>query len=151
MFERVYIDTSVIGGYFDAEFEFFTKLFFDKVNKGKFKVIVSDILETELQGAPEVVIEFYKSIPKDSLDYVVQTEESIKLSEEYIKEGVLGKASRTDCRHIALATMTNADILVSWNFKHIVNLKRIRGFNSINIKFGHRVLEIRSPKEIIQL
>lgn len=51
MAERVYIDTSVIGGYFDEEFSFFTKLFFEKVDQGKFKVILSDILATKLQGA----------------------------------------------------------------------------------------------------
>jgi hypothetical protein len=151
MIERVYIDTSVIGGYFDEEFEFYTKLFFEKVEQRKFKVILSDILATELQGAPEHVIKFYESIPKDGVDYIEQTEDSIQLGEEYIKEGVVGKTSRTDCRHIALATLTNADILVSWNFKHIVNITRIRGYNSVNIKYGHRILEIRTPREILEL
>lgn len=70
---------------------------------------------------------------------------------EYLKERVVGKSSRTDCRHIALATLVNADILVSWNFKHIVNITRIRGYNSVNIKNGHRVLEIRTPREILEL
>jgi hypothetical protein len=151
MIERVYIDTSVIGGYFDEEFEFYTKLFFEKVEQGKFRVILSDILATELQGAPEKVIKFYESIPKDRIDYIEQTEDSILLGEEYLKEGVVGKTSRTDCRHIALATLTNADILVSWNFKHIVNITRIRGYNSVNIKYGHRILEIRTPREILEL
>jgi hypothetical protein len=151
MIERVYIDTSVIGGYFDEEFEFYTKLFFEKVEQGKFRVILSDILATELQGAPEKIIKFYESISKDRIDYIEQTEDSILLGEEYLKEGVVGKASRTDCRHIALATLTNADILVSWNFKHIVNITRIRGYNSVNIKYGHRILEIRTPREILEL
>lgn len=151
MIERVYIDTSVIGGYFDEEFSFWTKLFFEKVKQGGFKIITSDILITELQGAPEHIIEFYESIPKRSIDYIEQTADSILLGEEYIKEGVVGKTSRTDCRHIALATLTNADILVSWNFKHIVNITRIRGYNSVNIKYGHRILEIRTPREIVEL
>ena len=62
MIQRVYIDTSVIGGYFDPEFEFYTKLFFEKVEQEKFKLIVSDILTTELQGAPKEVIAFYNSV-----------------------------------------------------------------------------------------
>ena len=151
MIQRVYIDTSVIGGYFDEEFEFYTKLFFEKVEQGKFKIILSDILTTELQGAPDNVVTFFKSISKRQIEYVDQTEDSIQLGEEYLNEGVVGKTSRTDCRHIALATLVNADILVSWNFKHIVNITRIRGYNSVNIKNGHRILEIRTPREILEL
>ncbi len=151
MIQRVYIDTSVIGGYFDEEFEFYTKLFFEKVEQEKFKIILSDILTTELQGAPDKVVTFFNSISKKNIEYIEQTEDSIQLGEEYLNEGVVGKTSRTDCRHIALATLINADILVSWNFKHIVNIKRIRGFNSVNIKYGHRILEIRTPREILEL
>lgn len=151
MTQRIYIDTSVIGGYFDEEFEFYTKLFFEKVEQGKFKVILSDILSTELIGAPENVIRFYQSIPKAQIEYVEQNEDSIQLGEAYLTEGVVGKTSRTDCRHIALATLIYADILVSWNFKHIVNITRIRGYNSVNTKYGHRILEIRTPREIIEL
>ena len=151
MVQRIYIDTSVIGGYFDEEFEFYTKMFFEKIEQGVFKVILSDILATELNGAPPEVLELYQSIPRTQIEYVDQTADSIKLGEEYLKEGVVGKTSRTDCRHIALATLVNADILVSWNFKHIVNLTRIRGYNSVNIKNGHRILEIRTPREILGL
>ncbi|MEO7989888.1 MAG: hypothetical protein ABI663_10120 [Chryseolinea sp.] len=151
MTQRIYIDTSVIGGYFDEEFEFYTKLFFEKVEQGKFKVILSDILLTELIGAPENVIRFYQSIPKAQIEYVEQNVDSIQLGEPYLTEEVVGKTSRTDCRHIALATLINADILVSWNFKHIVNITRIRGYNSVNTKYGHRILEIRTPREIIEL
>ncbi len=121
MIQRVYIGTSVIGGYFDEEFKFYTKLFFEKVEQGKFKIILSDILTTELQGVPDSVVTFFKSIAKKQIEYVDQTEDLIQLGEEYLNEGVVGKTSRTDCRHIALATLINADILVSWNFKHIVN------------------------------
>src|SRR5271154_4870336 len=145
MIQRVYIDTSVIGGYFDEEFEFYTKLFFERVAQGKFKIIVSDILTTELKGAPDEVITFYKSVLPTHIEYVQQTEDSIRLGEKYLTEGVVGKTSRLDCRHIALVTLINADILVSWNFKHIVNITRIRGYNSVNVKNGHRTLEIRTP------
>jgi hypothetical protein len=61
---------------------------------------------------------------------------------------VVGKTSRADCQHIAMATISKADILVSWNFKHIVNLDRIRGYNGINYQNGYMMVEIRTPKEI---
>ena len=64
-------------------------------------------------------------------------------------ENVVGKTSFADCLHIALATIHRVDLLVSWNFKHIVNITRIRGYNSVNLKKGYQTLEIRSPKEII--
>lgn len=60
----------------------------------------------------------------------------------------MGETSLGDCQHIATATLNYADVLVSWNFKHIVNLPRIRGYNSINLREGHHTLEIRTPKEI---
>lgn len=117
MIQKIYIDTSVIGGYFDEEFAFYTKLFFKKVEQGKFKIILSDILTTELKGAPEDVLKFYDSIPKNQIEYVDQTEDSIQLGEQYLNEGVIGKTNRTDCRHIALATLINADIIGQLEFQ----------------------------------
>ncbi len=71
------------------------------------------------------------------------------LARQYIMEKVVGKTSLDDCRHIAIATIYKADFLISWNFKHIVNVFRIQGFNSVNLKNGYKQLEIRSPKDII--
>ena len=67
----------------------------------------------------------------------------------HIFEKVVGKTSRNDCLHIAIATVARVDVLVSWNFKHIVNIYRIRGYNSVNIRNGYNTLEIRSPKDIV--
>jgi len=78
------------------------------------------------------------------------SDEALELAEIYLQEGVVGKTSKSDCIHIALATLYRADVLVSWNFKHIVNVHRIRGYNSINYRLGHPILEIRSPREIIE-
>lgn len=68
----------------------------------------------------------------------------------YVTENVVGKTSFSDCVHIATATIYKADILVSWNFKHIVNVYKIRGYNSVNIRSNYLLLEIRSPKEILK-
>ena len=117
MIQRIYIDTSVVGGFFDEEFDLETKILFDKVFRFEIKLIVSDLLETELIGAPEEIVEFYQSLPDTQLERVTLTSEAIELAEKYIQEGVVGNTSRTDCRHIALATLVKADVLVSWNFK----------------------------------
>lgn len=122
MTQRVYIDTSVVGGAFDTEFDFFTKMFFDKAFRKEIILVVSDLLEEELLQAPPAVQAFFKSLPTDQLEEVRQTLAAIELAELYIQEGVVGETSRADCRHIALATINKVDVLVSWNFKHIVNL-----------------------------
>lgn len=76
-------------------------------------------------------------------------DEAIELAETYIKEGALTNKSYNDALHIALATLNNSDVLASWNFKHMVNLERIRLYNSINLRLGYRLIEIRTPREIL--
>jgi len=149
MIKRVYIDTSVVGGQFDEEFSDDTVLFFESVTRGEIIIVVSDLLEAELIRAPDQVKHFLKGIPKKFIERLRLTEEAANLADKYIEAKVVGKTSRADCQHIAMATIVNADVLVSWNFKHIVNLDKIRGYNGINYQFGYNMLEIRTPKEII--
>jgi hypothetical protein len=144
--EKIYLDTSVFGGYFDAEFEVWTKILFDKIIAGEYKILYSRLIDIELASAPEKVREFVDT----QIEFVDISEEAIKLAEQYLNENIVGKTSRADGIHIAIATLNNADMLVSWNFKHIVNLNRIRGYNSVNQKYGHKTLEIRTPREILE-
>ncbi len=83
------------------------------------------------------------------MEFVEVTEAAYLLADIYISEKVVGQTSADDCVHIATATINKVDILISWNFKHIVNVFRIRGYNSINIRCGYPQLDIRSPKEIV--
>jgi hypothetical protein len=119
------------------------------VKNGEIVCVYSDLCEFELEKAPNKVIQHFLSLDKNQTEFVEITEEINQLAEEYIKEKVVGETSIDDCRHIACATINKVDYLISWNFKHIVNVFRIRGYNSINIKNGHIQLDIRSPKEII--
>ncbi len=146
---NLYIDTSVIGGYYDVEFEKETKMLFQSILNNEFHIIYSTVTEDELLNAPIKVRELLNSIPSENKTRIELTEEAVILGDNYISENVVGKTSREDCFHIALATIQKADILVSWNFKHIVNVMRIRGYNAVNIKLGYATIDIRSPKEII--
>lgn len=148
MKQRIYIDTSVIGGYFDDEFSADTIPFFDRVKSSEIIIIISDILEAELLRAPDFVKELLPSLPQTQIERIKLSLEAIELADRYIDAKVIGKTSRADCQHIAIATLCNADVLVSWNFKHIVNLDRIRGYNGINFQNGYKMIEIRTPKEI---
>jgi len=150
MKQMVYIDTSVVGGYFDEEFSETTKGLFERLENNEFVFIISDLLELELTGAPNNVRKLLYQFSTDKFERVTLTEEAIQLADQYIIEKVVGKTSIEDCRHIALATINRVDILVSWNFKHIVNLDRIKGYNSVNHRLGYPMIEIRSPKDLIR-
>jgi predicted nucleic acid-binding protein len=144
---KIYIDTSVFGGYFDEEFSENTVPLFERIMNNEFIVLFSTLTQDELESAPERVKELVNSIKAENSIYLDTTDEAYDLAMEYISEKVVGQTSFADCLHIALATVNRADFLISWNFRHIVNVHRIRGYNSINIKNGYRILEIRSPRE----
>ena len=146
---KLYFDTSVFGGVYDKEFEQETKQLFEMVKKGEIICLYSELTIAELENAPKKVKEHFQKIINTNAEQVELTEESKRLATQYVTEKVVGITSFDDCLHIATATIQKANILVSWNFKHIVNVFRIRGYNSINIREGHSQLDIRSPKEII--
>ncbi len=147
---RLYFDTSVFGGIYDKEFQVETEELFEMVKAGEITCVYSDLTEFELENAPESIKEQFINLPNEHIEFVEITEEMDKLANDYINEKVVGETSIDDCRHIACATIKKVDYLVSWNFKHIVNIFRIRGYNSINIKSGYSQLDIRSPKDIIR-
>jgi predicted nucleic acid-binding protein len=149
MIQRIYIDTSVVGGYFDEEFKETTALLFRRLEKREVRFVVSDLLDLELIRAPAQIKELLFRYPPDMFERVELTEEAIRLANRYIEEKVVGKTSLEDCRHIALATIYKVDVLASWNFKHIVNLDRIKGYNSVNLRHGYSMIEIRSPKDLV--
>lgn len=145
--QRLYIDTSVFGGYFDDEFSDHTKPLFERLFQEEFIMLFSALTEEELAQAPLRVQELVIALKSELVELLPISEEVIELANAYVHEKVIGKINYADCLHIALATIHRADFLISWNFKHIVNVQRIRGYNSVNIKYGYKELEIRSPRE----
>jgi hypothetical protein len=117
------------------------------VKLGIYEGVISDITINELMGAPENVKDLLKSLA-DNLVVLELNEEVIRLSNEYLKTNIVSEKFKEDALHIAFATVFNIDVLVSWNFKHIVNLSKIKQFNSINMIQGYKILEIRSPREL---
>ena len=145
--QRIYIDTSVIGGYHDVEFAKYTIPLFERIQNGEFTVLLSAVTQDELEPAPNHVKELVRKMKNEFTEFLTISNEAAELASAYINEKVVGQTSYADCLHIALATIHKADFLISWNFKHIVNVQRIRGYNSINIKKGYKQLEIRSPRD----
>ena len=111
--------------------------------------MISDLTLRELDESPEKVREILYTIPDEFKKYVILKDEMKELAEKYISESIITRTHLVDAQHISIATINRADVLVSWNFKHIVNLKRIRSYNAINLKNGYQMLEIRTPREVL--
>jgi predicted nucleic acid-binding protein len=145
---RVYVDTSVIGGCLDDEFWEESRKLLDRALAGEITLVVSEVTELELVTAPAEVRAVLENLPPQAVERVELTEEARVLAGHYIAAGVISPKMLADARHIGVATVHRVDVLASWNFKHIVNLKRVHGYNSINLREGYPLLEIRSPREL---
>jgi hypothetical protein len=146
---QVYIDASVVGGCEDEEFCKDTMRLWGHFINGSFIQVLSEHTLRELQGAPNKVRRNLLSIPLENQIILIDSEEADELAEAYLTHGIVGPNCRADALHVALATIGRVDVLVSWNFKHVVNLGRIRLFNAVNLERGYGLIEIRSPKEVL--
>lgn len=149
MKQRVYIDTSVIGGCLDEEFALWSLRLFDGFRMGNRIAVVSDLTLRELEGAPKEVINILASLSPQNIETALLSEEAEQLASQYIRKHAVGRTHIADAQHIAIASIERVDVLVSWNFQHIVNLNRIHAFNAVNLMLGYPILEIRSPREIV--
>jgi hypothetical protein len=146
---RIYVDTSVVGGCEDDEFREHSIRLMEYFATGKFVLVLSNLTVQELAAAPEEVRNHLDAIPETHIEVLQLGVEAKELAEAYITEGVIVERMRADAQHIAMATVARVDVVVSWNFKHIVNLYRIHGYNSVNLRKGYPTLEIRAPREIL--
>lgn len=149
MKRRIYTDTSVFGGYYDEEFEEPSRNLFERFRQGLDLLILSDLTRLELRGAPERVRQLVESLPTEHVESVELGEDARRLADLYVESQVVAASMLADAQHIATATVHRADVVVSWNFKHIVNLRRIHGFNSVNLREEYPLLEIRTPREVV--
>ena len=146
---RVYADTSVFVGAFDAEFARPSQRFFELVREGRFTLVCSTTLEQEIMQGPPGVRAFYEGLAVVT-EVVVVPEAAYALQAEYLKHGVVTEKWATDALHVATATVTGCAAIVSWNFKHIVNYRRIPLYNAVNVLAGYGQIAIYSPLEVLE-
>ena len=147
---RLYLDTSVFGGCFD-EAEGFARdswRVMDAFQDGLSELCYSDSVVDELEDAPERVKAVFDAIPSEAKTKVPLTDELVELSHAYLNAGIVGPKWFDDTLHVAAATVARADAIVSWNFKHIVRLDKIKAYNAVNLMHGYGVIMILSPKEV---
>ena len=146
--QSAYTDTSVFGGVFDDEFMVASRDFFNLVRRGQLELMVSDISRKEIASAPDQVQSFFEEM-LPLLQVVAVDEEVLRLRDAYISAGIVGEKWADDAGHVAAATIGRADLIVSWNFRHIVHFDKIRQYNAISVLNGYREIDIRSPVEVI--
>ena len=146
----IYADSSVIGGCEDPEFAETSRSLWERFVEGTHTLVLSAHTLRELMQAPPVVRARVDQILTDHMLLLPDSEEAFSLADAYIQRGILGPGSRSDALHVALATVGRVDVLASWNFRHIVNLGRIRLFHSVNLERGYSLIEIRSPQEVLE-
>ena len=145
---RVYADTSVFGGAQDREFSELSEPFFARVREGEVQLVVSALVLDELEGAPEAVRRFLEEL-SPLVERVDIGEDAYALREAYMRAQVVGPKWQADALHVAAATVTGCRVLVSWNFKHIVNFKRIPLYNGVNQTEGYGPIAIHTPPEVV--
>jgi len=145
---RVYVDTSVFGGARDEAFAESSLRFFERVRNGEFAALISQVSLDELATAPKAVRTVLSDLPAQQVQRIAITDEVRALADAYVAAGAVGEANVDDALHVAAATVAHADVIVSWNFRHIVNFQRIRRFNGVNLGSGYAMLDIRSPLEM---
>jgi predicted nucleic acid-binding protein len=145
---RAYVDTSVFGGTEDEEFKDASRRFLERVRRGEYRVLLSPVTYGELAEAPDNVQQVVRDLPSAALEQVITGDEARQLADAYIDAGAVGEAARDDALHVATATVAGADLIVSWNFRHIVNYDRIRKFNAVNLMKGYRTVTFCSPLEV---
>lgn len=146
---RVYIDTSVIGGCLDEEFKEWSLRLFSEFASGKKIAVISDLTRGDLEPAPDAIKAILDKIRTSGRETISLSEEARVLANAYLRDGAAGPDFLVDALHIALATIARVDVLTSWNFKHIVNWRRIRLYNAVNLKEGYGMIDIRSPREVL--
>ena len=146
--QRIYVDTSVIGGCHDEEFEPWSRGLMDDFRGGVFRPVVSKIVTLEIEEAPAPVQQTYAELLRLDPDVLEVSNEEAMLAGQYLERGILSENYYDDAQHIALATVANVDVLASWNFRHIVHFDKIRRFNAVNLEQGYKSIDIRSPREI---
>lgn len=146
--QRIYIDTSVVGGCHDEEFALWSNGLMNDFRLGVFQPVISTLVALEIDEAPTEVQATYTDLLLLEPDVLEIGEEETALAYRYLERGILSENYIDDARHIALATVAEVDVLVSWNFRHIVHFDKIRRFNAVHLAEGYKPIEIRSPREV---
>ena len=151
---KIYLETSVLNFIFadDApDKKADTIRLFEEISDGKYRPFTSIYVTEEIDNAPENKKRgMYGLITDHDVEVLQKTDEIKHLADAYVNEGIIPKRHSTDALHIAAATVNDLDIIVSWNFRHIVKRKTVIMTESVNLRNGYKKMEIYSPTQVIE-
>ena len=151
---KTYLDTSVIS-HLDArdtpERMRDTQKFWDILRENNlYDVLISAVTEQELDDCPQPKrTTLLQQLADISFQTIDETEEILDLAEEYVKQGVLSGKHFNDLLHIAHAVVADCSIIVSWNFKHFVNIRTIDRINAVNLINAYQQVRIVPPSMLL--
>ncbi len=147
---RVYFDASVFGGCFEDRFERGSKALFEAVREKRVVPLISDMLIAELARAPRRVQDVLSEVLRGgSFERLEAGDVTAALQEAYLSARVVTENYADDALHVAHATLAKADVVVSWNFKHLVHPARVRAFNAVNTEQGYGAVIILTPDDVV--
>ena len=144
----LYLDTSVIGGYYDAEFMADTRALWRLRDAGRFVFFSSVVVDQEIAGAPEQVRALMRATFAGAA-FLPLSAEADALAAAYLAQKVVPLDYEDDAYHVAVCTVARIEYLVSWNFKHLANVRREAGFNAVNLLQGYPPVRIVAPTSLI--
>lgn len=145
----LYLDNSVVGGYFDPEFEEATRRLWSLAEAGQYRFVASVVTQQEVALAPPRVVQLFARTFPDDTELLQVDARADELADAYLEAGIVTAKYADDARHVAVATTHGIGVIVSWNFKHLANYQRESGFNRVNLMYGYPVVRIISPPELI--
>jgi len=151
---KVYLDTSIIS-HLDApdtpEKMSDTQRLWEDIKDGRFEIFISDLTMLELERCPEPKrTTILKYLPEIDFTEIEENDEALQLSRLYLEAGGLPPKSKDDALHIAIASVHDCDIITSWNFKHIVNLRAIEAVEAINFAMRYKNIRVMPPNVLIE-
>jgi hypothetical protein len=147
--QSIYVDTSVIGGCRDPDFAKESLALLEMARFGRVVLLLSDLLFQELEDAPPAVVQIVADLPPDAYELIDVTPEAEALRDQYVAARIVSPSYEDDALHVAIATVHRADLVVSWNFKHMLHIDKIRAYNAVNLMQGYQAIDIRSPREVV--
>lgn len=147
---RVYFDASVFGGCLEDRFERGSKALFEAVRGKRIVPLISDMLIAELARAPRRVQDVFSAVLRGgSFERLEAGDVTAALQEAYLYASVVTENYADDALHVAHPTLAKADVVVSWNFKHLVHPARVRAFNAVNTERGYGPVVIPTPDDVV--
>jgi predicted nucleic acid-binding protein len=150
---KVYLDTSIFNLALDdknPDKRDLTRQFFAAVKSGKYEVFISDIVMLEINEAlPEIAAGLKRIITEVNPKELIAEREVYELARKYVEMGIIPARYEDDALHIAVASVNNLDLIISWNFEHIVKYKTKTEVIGVNAIAGYKSIEIYSPQEVV--